>query len=217
MSVPLSTTSYALLGLLSVQDWTTYELAKQVQRSLRWFWPRAERKLYDEPKRLVAAGLATATREHTGRRARTIYSITRAGRIELRRWLRTAPAPPVTEFEGMVKVFFATGGDKDDLLSTLRRIGSQAAERHRALAAMAAESFGGVNPFPERRHIGALTMRLQVDHERLVEEWAAWAQAQVETWNTPNDPGTWSSEAVFAVLADLAEQPPSADEGATSG
>ena len=48
-----STTSYALLGLLSLRSWTTYELAKQVQRSIGWFWPRAERKLYDEPKRLV--------------------------------------------------------------------------------------------------------------------------------------------------------------------
>jgi PadR family transcriptional regulator AphA len=44
-----TTTSYAVLGLLSVRSWTTYELAKQVQRSLNWFWPRAERKLYDEP------------------------------------------------------------------------------------------------------------------------------------------------------------------------
>jgi len=55
------TTAYALLGLLAVRPWTTYELAQQVRRSLNWFWPRAERKLYDDPKRLVAEGLATAT------------------------------------------------------------------------------------------------------------------------------------------------------------
>ena len=60
----LSTTSHAILGLLSLRSWTTYELAKQVQRSIGWFWPRAERKLYDEPKRLVAAGLARSE-EHT--------------------------------------------------------------------------------------------------------------------------------------------------------
>ena len=52
-----STTSYALLGLLALREWTTYELAKQVQRSIGWFWPRAERKLYEEPKRLVEARL----------------------------------------------------------------------------------------------------------------------------------------------------------------
>ena len=96
-----TTTSYAILGLLTLRDWTTYELAKQVQRSLNWFWPRAERKLYDEPKRLVDGGLATAVREHTGARGRTVYGVTDAGRDALRAWLGEAPAPRSTEFEGM--------------------------------------------------------------------------------------------------------------------
>ena len=60
MAKPLTTTSYAILGLLRLRSWTPYELAKQVQKSLGWFWPRAERKLYDEPKNLVAHGLAKA-------------------------------------------------------------------------------------------------------------------------------------------------------------
>src|SRR4029078_4519614 len=85
-----STTSNAILGLLSLRSWTTYELAKQVQRSLGWFWPRAERKLYDEPKRLVAAGLAKSTAEMTGSRPRTVYTITARGRKALQRWLGEA-------------------------------------------------------------------------------------------------------------------------------
>ena len=71
---PRTTTSYAVLGLLSVRSWTTYELAKQVQRSLNWFWPRAERKLYDEPKRLAAAGLAKSAKEMTGARPLAVMS-----------------------------------------------------------------------------------------------------------------------------------------------
>lgn len=201
MTAPLTTTSYALLGLLSVQDWTTYELAKQVQRSLRWFWPRAERKLYDEPKRLVAAGLATATTEHTGRRARTVYRITPAGRGELRRWLRAEPAPPTTESEGMVKVFFATAGGKQDLLRTLSVVGAQATARREALGVLAAQAISGGAPFPERAHISALTMRLQADQEQLVADWAAWAHDQVATWRTARDPGPWSAHEVLADVA----------------
>ncbi len=48
----LTTTSYAVLGLLAIRPWSTYELAKQMEVSLRNFWPRAERKLYDEPKEI---------------------------------------------------------------------------------------------------------------------------------------------------------------------
>src|SRR3954463_15746262 len=96
---PTSTTAQAVLGLLALQPWTTYELAKQVQRSLGWFWPRAERKLYDEPKRLVAAGLATSEKEMIGARPRTVYSITDAGRTALREWLDEPAVPPTLEFE----------------------------------------------------------------------------------------------------------------------
>ena len=39
MSEP-TTTSYAVLALLAVQPMTTYELAKNMERSLRDVWPR---------------------------------------------------------------------------------------------------------------------------------------------------------------------------------
>ena len=60
----LTTTSYAILGLLAVKPWATYDLAKQLQRSLHFFWPRAESNLYAEPKRLVEAGLHIPTDVH---------------------------------------------------------------------------------------------------------------------------------------------------------
>jgi DNA-binding PadR family transcriptional regulator len=75
----LDATPYALLGLLSVRPWTTYELAQQVRRSLHWFWPRAERKLYDDPKRLAADGLVSATEYRQAAQA-TVYAITAKGR-----------------------------------------------------------------------------------------------------------------------------------------
>jgi DNA-binding PadR family transcriptional regulator len=54
----LTTTSYAILALLALQEWSSYELAQQMGRSVDWFWPRAESVVYEEPKRLVRLGLA---------------------------------------------------------------------------------------------------------------------------------------------------------------
>ena len=105
------------------------DVAKQVQRSLNWFWPRAERKLYDEPKRLVEQGLATATREQTGQRPRTVYEITDAGHAALRAWLSEPPAERMLEFEGMVKLFFADAGTIEQLLATLDAIATEASTR----------------------------------------------------------------------------------------
>ena len=197
MSRERTTTSYALLGLLSVRDWTTYELAKQVRRSLNWFWPRAERKLYDEPKRLVDEGLATANREHTGQRGRTVYRMTDAGRAALRTWLDEPPAPPTGEFEGMVKVFFADAGTKDQLLATLDRIEQEAGGRLTTLAAMAA----GENPFPRRTHLRALCLALQCEQEHAVRRWALWAREQVAGWSAADDPGAWDPRAVLDRLS----------------
>ena len=192
-----TTTSYALLGLLALRSWTTYELAKQVQRSLNWFWPRAERKLYDEPKHLVEAGLATAHAESTGKRPRTVYAITQAGRRELRSWLDEPAAARSTEFEAMVKVFFADAGELGQLRATLERVEEEAKERVRALAEMA----GRPPLFEERLHLSALTLRLQLDQERAVLEWAAWAREQVAQWRSTTDPGDWDAQGVLDRIA----------------
>ena len=123
----LTPTSYALLGLLAIRPWTTYELAKQMQRSVSWFWPRAERKLYDEPKHLAALGLASTRSVMTGRRAGTVYEITPRGRTALQQWIGAAgSAPPQVEMEGMIRLFFAENGTPDQMTTNLRELGDQA-------------------------------------------------------------------------------------------
>ena len=119
MAAELTSTSYALLGLLAVKPWTTYELAQQMDRTVHRFWPRAKSKLYEEPKKLVARGLARATDDAVGKRNRTIYSITPKGRRALAAWLAEPGEGPVLEFEQLMKVFFADHGTTDDLRRAL--------------------------------------------------------------------------------------------------
>ncbi|HEY7606175.1 MAG TPA: PadR family transcriptional regulator, partial [Actinomycetes bacterium] len=163
----LTTTSYAILGLLAIGEWTTYELAQQMQRSLRNFWPRAERRIYDEPKLLVAHGLAQARTEHTGRRPRTIYAITPKGRAALRAWLAQPGAGPSLEFEALLKVFLADQGDKQALLANLRGIRTWAEEEHRRGIQLVRDYLQTGGPFPDRLHLIALIVRF------LGFEWAA--------------------------------------------
>lgn len=191
MPRPISTTSHALLGLLALRPWTTYELAKQVQRSLGWFWPRAERKLYDEPRYLVAAGLATATEQHTGKRPRTMYAITAAGRKVLRTWLGSPSAPPSLEFEAMVKVFFADAGSLPQLRSTLDAIEKEATARVAELRSMIDAGRSEPYEFGARLPINALALRFQLDYEALQAHWATWARNEIEGWNSPTDTAGW--------------------------
>lgn len=198
-----TTTSYAILGLLSVRPWTTYELAKQVTRSLNWFWPRAERKIYDEPKRLVDEGLATATKGHTGLRPRTVYSITDEGRRALRDWLDEPSAPRTIEFEAMLKLFYADAGSLEQLTAVLADIEREAARRLADLRAMTERALDGDTEFPQRLHLNALGTRLYVEQETTVLRWARWARAQVATWRSTTDPGPWDPRTALEGRTDL--------------
>jgi len=199
--VDLTPTSFALLGLLAIRPWTTYELANQAKRSLRFFLARAERHIYAEAKRLADAGLARAQVGFTGKRRSTTYSITPAGRKVMASWLRTPPAPPVLEAEVLVRAFFADNGRQKDLLAALDVARQQAIAAQRDLGAMAQARLAGEAPFPERTAVGALAMRFVVDFHRLLEDWAVWAADQVATWEHP-DGRDW--DGALAVMSDVA-------------
>jgi PadR family transcriptional regulator AphA len=150
MPAALTPTSYAILGLLATKSWTTYELAQQMGRGLGMFWPRAESKLYEEPKKLVAHGLAQASSETVGKRRRTVYSITDEGRRALAEWVPAPGAGPVLEFEQLIKVFFAEHGTKADLLTTLDSVREESGARLAAAAPFPKAYLDGGGPFRGR-------------------------------------------------------------------
>lgn len=195
----LTTTSYVILGLLALRRWSTYELAQQMQRSLRHYWPRAESHIYEEPKKLVAHGLASATREHAGRRPRTVYAITDKGRRELGRWLAEPGRAPIVEFEGLVKVLFAEQGTKEQLLATLRAIRAQAEQTRHSHAELALELGDTGGPFPQRLHVNALVFKFMWEQAETVIRWASWAEEEIARW--PEDVSRpVEAEAVRAVF-----------------
>jgi PadR family transcriptional regulator, regulatory protein AphA len=177
----LTTTSYALLGLLAIKSWTSYELTQQMQRSLRRFWPRAESKLYEEPKKLAAQGLVTGAVQTVGRR-RTVYTITDDGRRELGRWLSRPGEGPVLESEQLLKVFFAEHGTKQDLLATLADVRAWGEQRAAEDAAIARGYLAGQGPFQARAAQLALVGRYSADLAEMNRRWAEWATAVVEQW-----------------------------------
>jgi DNA-binding PadR family transcriptional regulator len=185
MAPALTSTSYAILGLLAVQPWTTYELAQQMDRALGQFWPRAESKVYEEPKKLVAHGLARASSEMVGKRRRTVYSITAKGRRALAEWVPTAGTGPILEFEQLIKVFFAEHATKADLLATLASVRDQSQQKLGASARVPQAYLDGKGPFPERLPWLLLVGQFLVDFHLMVEQWTDWASEIVESW--PDD------------------------------
>jgi DNA-binding PadR family transcriptional regulator len=179
----LTTTSYALLGLLAVQPWTAYELTQQMRRSLHYVWPKSESLLYTEPKKLVDAGLARVTHQRRGDRTRAQYRITAAGRRALQAWLDTEPATPLFEIETMLRVTFADQGTPEQLTRALRSAASWA-DSELARARPQIENYldtGG--PFPERLHLIALLAGFYGELFDLIRRYFGDAADLVETWH----------------------------------
>jgi PadR family transcriptional regulator, regulatory protein AphA len=178
----LTTTSYAILGLLAVKPWTTHELVQQVDRSLRRIWPRATSKLYEEPKKLVAHGYARATDDSVGRRRRTRYTITAKGRRALATWLSQPGDGPVLECEQLVKIHFADSGTKADIVANLKATRAWVVEQNEENLATARAYLEGRGAFPERAALNQLTGRFLTEFYVMVARWVEWASQVVEGW-----------------------------------
>jgi PadR family transcriptional regulator AphA len=189
--VPLTTTHCSLLCLLSVQPYSAYEMVKQMGRSVGFVWPRAQSNLYADLKRLAAEGLAEVERTSVGRRRRTVYRITDAGRTELSAWLAEAGAPPSFECEALVKLGFATHTTKSSALAQVGVLAEQAEQRLRLGRALAEEHIATDGPLPQRLHVNAVMWRFLWEYHQGIARWAAWAHQEISQWpDTADSPAS---------------------------
>jgi DNA-binding PadR family transcriptional regulator len=198
----LTTTSYAILGLLAIKPWTTYELTLQMDRSLNRIWPRARSRLYEEPKKLAVHKLASSRKEMVGRRPRTVYSITPKGRRVLAAWLAEPADGPVLENEIALKLFFAEHGTKHDALERVADARRWAEAELQAHVDRARDYVEGRAPFPERVAVHSIIGRFFVDFADMFARWADWATDQIERW--PDDPA--EAEPDWSVMREVARR-----------
>jgi DNA-binding PadR family transcriptional regulator len=206
----LTTTSYAILGLLNIKPWSAYELTQQAQRSLRYAWPKSESHLYAEPKRLVHMGFARVTEAPAGPvRTRQVYRITAAGRRALKRWLESEPAPPQLEFEAVLRLFYADAADKDAVLAALAHTHDDLHQRYAEGMSLVHAWLDGDAPFPERLHISALVAAFTRDLLLLMIEWSEFAQREIDQW--PRTDGLGMTQRTRDLLQRIVDEAPILD------
>jgi PadR family transcriptional regulator AphA len=144
MSRP-TTTKYALLGVLSVHPASGYEIKKFCDCSLANFWSENYGHIYPVLKQLERERLATKVTHATpGKPAKNVYSITKAGRAVLRRWLASPIGPPVVRLEFLLRFFFAKHQTRKATLRFLEGIKDAAVSELAEFDLVAAEIDKGV-------------------------------------------------------------------------
>ncbi|HEX2148861.1 MAG TPA: PadR family transcriptional regulator, partial [Actinomycetota bacterium] len=112
---------FAVLGLLSIEPMSGYDLRRTIQQSISHFWQEGYGQIYPTLKDLVAEGLATLeVQQQSGKPNRRVYTLTGKGLSELKRWL----GEPATELsptrnELLLKLFFGRHGTSEDNIKHL--------------------------------------------------------------------------------------------------
>jgi DNA-binding PadR family transcriptional regulator len=190
MARSLSTTSYALLGLLATRPMSAYAIARQYPRSMRWSWPLSQAHLYSEPKRLAASGLVRVKQVAAGpHRTRQEFHITPKGRRALAQWLATGPDLPVLNHELMLRVGFADNGSVDDLLAALDAVEEKLARMYAEGIEQVEGYLADGGPFPERLHLIALASDFNARFLELCHDWIHDVRAEATQWTTTVDLG----------------------------
>lgn len=94
-AVPLTVSSYAILGLLSIAPMSGYDLHQAVDRSVRHMWPISKSQVYAELARLEPLGLITGADVPQERLPdKRVFHLTPAGEEALDDWLQHAELEP---------------------------------------------------------------------------------------------------------------------------
>jgi DNA-binding PadR family transcriptional regulator len=117
----LTTTEAAILGLLRKGPMSGYDLRKDAERSVGYFWAPAKTQIYATLPKLVDAGLARSEKvAQSTRPDKVVYELTELGLGALRAWIADAP---LDAGHGrnllLLKLFVSDASDIDALLPQL--------------------------------------------------------------------------------------------------
>ena len=185
----LTSTSYAILCLISMRSWSTYELA-QLMRALAALHLAARR---EQPVRRAEA--ARRGRLRHGRRERGTATAsarsTRSPRGDTRRsatWLARAVAVSASSRRRPCASSSATSARRRTCSRPIARVAADAEEPIEEFSTCRRRVLRGDGRFPERIHVNALLPRRSWSSRHTsLRDGRRWAAAEVERWRDTDD------------------------------
>jgi DNA-binding PadR family transcriptional regulator len=172
----LSPTAYVILGMVSREPRSGYEIKALVDNTTRFFWAASYGQIYPELKRLSEAGLLEGVDAPRGERKRTVYAITAEGEQALKEWLRQPPVTYEMREEGLLKLFFAgvlPPSEAAGILASMREHRQGMVERLQAIEPKAAAKDETGDPFP------LMVLRGGIEFNQWFAEWCERMESQL--------------------------------------
>jgi len=109
-----------ILGLLAHEDLTGYDIKKQIDGAISFFWKGSFGSIYPALSEMEKNGLVRRKKsDHSGGREKIVYQITGEGKDALKSWLNDEKATNDLKYETLLKMYF---GGTEDRSVTIRNI-----------------------------------------------------------------------------------------------
>lgn len=117
-----SKTIFALLGWLSAESLSGYDLKKRTEQFVGQFWYGSFGQIYPLLHEMLEEGLVTVHEEQIGSRPpRKVYTITESGRQMLEEWIEAEPEDDLFRSELLLKLFFGHLASREALQRHLEK------------------------------------------------------------------------------------------------
>lgn len=125
-----------ILGLLSHEELTGYEIKKRMDTTLKYFWSASYGSIYPALNDLVNRGLATKREDAENKRNKLIYTITNDGRNYLKKWLTLPVEKDELRYETLLKLFFGNEQGAEQAISHIKAFEKKSEQELRHLLDM---------------------------------------------------------------------------------
>ncbi|WP_042204498.1 DUF4180 domain-containing protein [Paenibacillus camerounensis] len=112
--------NYAILGLLSSQSLTGYDMKKIIQDSSFMYWSGNNNQIYKALVELLKDGYVTSEVQHQeSLPSKKLYTITPEGRAELKYWVLSAPEQPESRKTFLIQLAWSDQLETAEILAML--------------------------------------------------------------------------------------------------
>lgn len=174
--------SHAILSALTDRPCSGYDLAKQFDGSVGFFWHASHQQIYRELTKLEQQELVTAeTVAQEGKPDKKIYRVTETGKHQLKEWIAQPSKCAPTKDDLLVKLFVGYLVPPATMQATLEHERAQHVATLEAYRAIEQKYFAGPDALPLAARFQYITLRNGMHYET---SWLAWCDETLATLET---------------------------------
>ena len=175
----MTTLGYAILGLLSREDLSGYDLKQRMAGRVGYFWSAKHSQIYPELARMEDGGYVQhSVVEQRERPDKKVYEITAEGLDALKEWVIQPPVPRPTRDELTLKTYSVWLADEEKAAQLFRdeklRHEEQLAHYEELRAWMEGEWREELTSTNSPEFASYATLRRGISYEREYAEWCRW-------------------------------------------